>query len=141
MTMTQRRFVVKASEFEASCDCDDFMRHSDREQTQAEFEQRAERSKQVNVGSIAARYGTVVVQTLTVDRRGSRLHEVILSRGDGFPWVCKHIIRAVQTIALMPDRGSKAVMFDHQEAKTFAQKVGGLVATVNGASVVGWVSN
>ena len=131
--------VVLASEFEASCDCHDYEWHREAEQAEGDFGTRKERLSQIEVKDVSAQYGTVVVRTRTKDGRGSRTHEVILSRGDGPAWCCKHILRALKSNALMPNHRYKEVFFGEEEALAFAGRhKDALVTTCNNCFVVGW---
>lgn len=130
--------VLSGSDFEASCDCEDWQWHQEVEQSPAEFTSRKVKAGKLEVVEVSAVYGTVVVKVRTQDNAGSRNHEVILSRGDGIGWSCKHIIRALTTKALMPEHGRKKVFLLKEEAEIEAQKHSdSVVATVNNSFVVG----
>ena len=152
MVMTEEKPVLKVvrqSDFIASCSCEDFFRHKDYEQTQEEFLGRKGRSKGLRVVGFDVRYGAVVVATETRDKRGCRQSEVMLSRGDGDPFVCKHIVRALRTKALMPEYLFKTVVFSEKAARNLARLYAGklrkrgrqpdvVVTACNNAHVVGW---
>ncbi len=141
--------VVRQSEFLASCDCEDFWRSKDHDQERRDFASRKARSRGIRVVSVEARYGMVAVRVETADKRGARAHEVMLGRGDGDGCVCKHIIRALRSSALMPDRRNKTVVFSEDAARNLARMYAGrmvkmgrmpdaIVTSVNNVYVVGW---
>lgn len=141
--------VVKQSEFVASCDCEDFYRHRDFEHTRADFLTRKRNARLVRATDYEIRYGSVVVKVETRDRRGRRRHEVFLGRGDGDPWVCKHVICALRSRAMMPDYRHKTVVLSEVVARSLARMYAGklvkrsrepdvVVTSVNGVWVVGW---
>lgn len=130
--------IVK-SEFEASCDCEDFEWHRDRDQSEEEFKSRRGRSHLLGAVDIRVVYGTVAIETKTEDAKGFRSHRVVLSRGDGVAWSCKHILKALTTKAIMPDFKYKAVCFSDEEVSALQSRHGViLVATCNAVRIVGW---
>jgi hypothetical protein len=141
--------VVRQSEFIATCDCEDFWRHREYEQPREEFLGRKARSRDVKVVGYEVRYGSVVVKLETQDRRGRRPHEVMLGRGDGDPYVCKHVISALRSKALMPEYRNKTVVLSEDAARNLARMYVGrllkrgrrpevVLTTVNNVYVVGW---
>ena len=131
--------TIVESDFEASCDCEDFTWHRDMEQSEEEFKSRRGRSHELGTRDIKVVYGTVEVQTRTSDKQGARGHSVVLSRGDGVAWSCKHILKALTTQAIMPDFKYKAVCFSDEEVEDLESRHDvTLVATCNAVKVVGW---
>ena len=131
--------TIVESEFEASCDCEDFTWHRDQEQSEKDFKSRRGRAHELGARDIKVLYGTVAVQTSTEGDHGARKHSVILSRGDGVAWSCKHILKALTTQAIMPQFQYKAVCFtDEEVAELESRHDVTLVATCNAVKVVGW---
>ena len=131
--------VVESSVFEATCDCEDYEWHRDYDQSDEELKSRKLNANKVEVTDIKPMYGTVVACTRTSDSKSSRPHEVILSRGGGIGWVCKHIIATLRTKALMPNSGSKELFLDEGDARVFAaRRSDSIVTSCNSVWVVGY---
>ena len=141
--------VVRSSEFTATCQCEDHWRHKEYDQSVEEFKTRKVRSRDVRVVGYDTRYGSVVVNVQTVDKRGRREYQVYLGRGDGDSWCCKHIIASLRSRALMPQYKNKTVVFSQEIARRLQRMYAGrlvksgrqpdvLVTRVNNSFVVGW---
>lgn len=129
--------TVAVSEFTASCECEDFWRHQDQVPSVDEFQGRQQRSIFVQVNKLEAKYGSVLAEVLTQDKKSIRKYAVWLSRGETGTWLCKHILKVLQTQALMPDRKFKAVFWSEVGALLDLYPEA-ILTTVNGALVVGY---
>lgn len=141
--------VVQQSEFIASCSCEDFWRRKDWEQSPSEFRSRKTKSGALKVEGVDVVHGAVMIHVQTEDRRGVRRNQVMLSRGDGELAVCKHIIRALRSRAIMPDMRFKTVVVSEDNARRLARMYRGrlqkhgqpdevTITTVNNVWIVGW---
>ncbi len=128
-----------ASDFIATCGCEDWLYHKDYPQSYQEFMKRSISSVDLSIIEVGLNHGVVQVVTETNDSLGRRRYRVLISRGDGDSWMCKHLIAAVQTKALMPNRRFKRVFFTEQDAREFAKAIDcSIVTSVNQVSVVGY---
>lgn len=130
---------VVGSEFQVSCECEDWWRHRDYPQTKQELMSRLQKSIGLQVVSVEPRYGGVLVTVQTSDRKGVRRYGVMLSRGSEGTWMCKHALRALDCQALMPEHRQKAIFVEEEEAVDLARRhEKSVVTTVNGFWVVGF---
>lgn len=87
--------IIETSQWMCSCDCIDFGRHTSGEQTVEEIEKRMA-SNGIEILSIEEKYGVKYFHTET---DGKRKHVVMMSRGGGDQWVCKHILKVLNSIS------------------------------------------
>lgn len=87
--------IVSSTDLAIACDCEDFARNMNSEESADDLKNRVESARRIFVFSQEMKYGVLFFSV----EGGKRPHEVTLSKAfDGDTWMCKHCIAVLMRL-------------------------------------------